>query len=262
MNQDRCNICSSHSYKKYLDFHDQKKEIVMCNSCKTFRSRPYLLTDYTDQGLYCEHYLKNEDKFKMFSEDIMNLVVKHKKEGRLLDVGCSIGLLLEEAKRLGFKAEGIELNKKASEICLSKGLTVKSGMLKDVLNPGESFDVIILNHVLEHIVELNGFIEDIKDFVAEKGIVVIGVPNHNSLVARLYKARWYGWGNGEHVWHFDRGSFGNLLSNNGFKIKEIIQNSQYYPFSKSFHKNTMATIAQLGNILGLGDQLLAVVKKI
>jgi len=66
----------------------------------------------------------------------------------------------------------------------------------------------------------------------------------------------------EHIWHFDRVSLKYLLSKNGLRIKGLIQNSQHYPFSKSFRKNFIGMLALLGNKIGKGDQLILVAEKI
>ena len=58
-----------------------------------------------------------------------------------------------------------------------------------------------------------------------------------------------------------RKSLGYLLSRNGFRIKELIQNSWHYTFSKSLRKNSVAFAAKIGNVIGLGDQLIAVTGK-
>ncbi|MFH1479056.1 MAG: class I SAM-dependent methyltransferase [Candidatus Omnitrophota bacterium] len=261
MSDPKCNICGSCNYNNYLKFKEGRK-VVICNNCRAFRTMPYLLMDYSEQEFYCEHYLKNERIFKGFAETLVKLAKRYKREGKLLDIGCSVGFVLEEASKAGFEAEGVELNKKAAEIVSEKGFDVKSLPLKEIAHEKEVFDVVILNHILEHIFEVNDFMKDVRGLIKKDGILIIGVPNHNSLVARLYKASWYGWGKGEHVWHFDKNSLKNVLTGNGFKIMECIQNSQYYSFSRSFRKNIMTCIAKIGNMLEIGDQLIAVSKKI
>jgi len=256
-----CKICGSQDYRHYLKFKDKGREIVACSDCKTFRTMPYFEMDYRDQKLYCEHYIKNEDNFRDFAKVLLEAVKRHRQKGRLLDIGCAVGFLMEEAMREGFEAEGIELNEKAVNIASSKGLNVKKCTLQRSGYEKNIFDVVILNHVLEHIIEPNRFMQDLRTILKDTGILVIGVPNHGSLVAGLFRRQWYGWGIPEHIWHFDRESFANLLYNNSFKVKEMVQNSQYYLFSKSFRKNSIGVVAKIGNALGLGDQLIAVVEK-
>lgn len=262
MQDNTCRICGSQDYRRSLRFKDKDREVVVCNGCKTFRSLPYFETDYAKQESYCEHYLKNEELFRDFAKHLLQIVVRYKQRGRLLDIGCSVGFILEEASMLGFQAEGIELNKKAVEVTSSKGLRVRECNLEAAGYGSSIFDVVTLNHILEHIIEPNRFLQDIKRILKEGGILTVGVPNHNSLVAWLYKTRWYGWGVPEHIWHFDKKSLEDLLSKNGFKKKELIQNSQYYLFSKSLRKNTMSIVAQIGNAIGTGDQLIVIAEKV
>lgn len=261
MSDNICRICGSEDYYRYIEFKDKKREVVVCKNCRSLRTLPYFMKDYSEEAFYCEHYLKNEELFRGFAARLVKIAARHKEKGRLLDIGCSVGFLLERASMLGFLAEGVELNRKAVEIACSKGLRVKESGLDGAGYDKDIFDVITLNHILEHIIEPNRFMRDIRRILKESGVLVIGVPNHNSLVARLYKGRWYGWGVPEHIWHFDKKSIERLLSKNGFRIKELIQNSQYFPFSKSLRKNTMAIMSHIGNIIGAGDQLIAVARK-
>ncbi len=256
-----CRICGSLDYKDCLKFEDKGREIVICAGCNTHRTLPFVETDYREHEFYCEHYLRNEELFKGFTRAFVEVVLRHKNRGRFLDIGCAVGFLLEEARNAGFEVEGIELNKKAAEIVRAKGFDVKTCSIGENSYRENIFDVVTLNHILEHIIELNKFLQDIKRILKKDGILVIGVPNHSSLIAKLYTTRWYGWGIPEHIWHFDRRSMNFLLSKNSFKVKELIQNSQYYAFSKSLKKNIMAMIACFGNAIGRGDQLIVVAEK-
>ena len=261
MTDTRCGICGVENYRSYLKFRDGNEQIVICRGCNTYRVFPYSNIDYSEQEFYCEHYIRNEKLFRGFAKSLLEVALRHKKNGRFLDIGCAVGFLLEEARSSGFKAEGVELNKKATELVRSKGFDVKLCALHECGYSESSFDVISLNHILEHVIEPNEFLKSIRGILKNTGIIIIGVPNHDSLVAKLYKSKWYGWGVPEHIWHFDRVSMQNLLSKNGFQIKEVIQNNQYYPFSKSFRKNLMALVALLADKVGVGDQLIVVAEK-
>jgi len=255
-----CSICGWGKYRVYLTV--KEKQVVVCENCQTYRTMPYFVTDYSDQEFYCEHYLKNERLFRKFARDILRIIIRYKQGGRFLDIGSSVGFMLEEAKKNGFNAEGIELNEKAVTIARSKGLVVNKCDISGAGFNENTFDVVVLNHVLEHIIDISDFIKQIKRIIALNGILVIGVPNHDSWAADLFRTQWYGWGFPEHIWHFDKTSLSGLLVKNKFKIKEIIQNSMYYQKSKSFRKNTMAILADWGDKLGRGDQIIFVAEKI
>ena len=256
MMDNNCKICNSADFRDHLNFKDKK--VVVCKDCDTFRTFPYPDADYSEHEFYCEHYIKNEELYRGFARDMAAIAQRYKNKGRLLDIGCSVGFVLDESRKMGFEAQGLELNKKAIDIARSRGFDVECCDLSNAGYPENHFDVVMLNHILEHIVEPNIFLQEIKRIFKREGILVIGVPNHGSLVAGIYRTRWYGWGLPEHIWHFDKNSLRYLLSRNGFTIKEFLQNSQYYPFSKSLRKNTRAVIAGIGNAIGAGDQLIAV----
>ena len=261
MTDNACKICGSERYSRRLDFRDKKRQVVSCGACGAWRTMPYFSMDYGVQEFYCEHYMKNERLYRGFARDLVDIVFRHRRKGRLLDIGCSVGFLLEEALARGFEAEGMELNERAVEIARSRGLLIKTSSLEAAGYGEDVFDVVVLNHILEHIVELNAFLKGVRKIIRENGILVIGVPNHDSLITRLCGKNWYGWGVPEHVWHFDRKSLRGILSKNGFRTIELIQNSQYYPFSKSLRKNSIGAAARIGNRIGAGDQLIAIAEK-
>lgn len=259
MMNNNCKICNSTDFRDYLNFKDKK--VVVCKDCKTFRTFPYPAADYSEHEFYCEHYIKNEKLYRGFARDMVGIAQRYKNKGRFLDIGCSVGFVLDESRKVGFEAEGLELNKKAVDVAHSRGFRVKCCDLNNAGYFEDHFDVVVLNHILEHIAEPSIFLQEIKRILKREGILIIGVPNHGSLVTGVYRKRWYGWGLPEHVWHFDKKSLRSLLQRGGFVVKDMIQNSQYYTFSKSLRKNTMAMVARIGNIIGTGDQLIVMAAK-
>ena len=95
-------------------------------------------------------------------------------KSQLLDIGCGTGSFLAFMKKKGFKVTGTENNLKARTICLERNLDVR---LSDAGLPHESFDIICLWHVLEHLPKPETCIEGIDLF---QGLLVVAVPTPQS----------------------------------------------------------------------------------
>lgn len=137
--------------------------------------------------------------------------------GRLLDVGCSVGTLLDAAKASGFAVAGVEISKWASEFARSKGHHVITGALSDASFADGSFDVVVLNHVVEHVPDPLEVMEEVFRILKYDGVAVVGVPNFGSLMARTFKEKWTSLHPDQHLWHFDHATLLRLLTAAGFE---------------------------------------------
>lgn len=129
----------------------------------------------------------------------------------LLDIGCGTGDFLQAAKKQNWNVVGIEPNTSARDIAKSK-------VGQEVYNTGHllslepnTFDVITLWHVLEHLPKLDEHIQLIKSLLKDNGTLVIAVPNYNSFDACHYKNFWAAYDVPRHLWHFSRKSIQTLF---------------------------------------------------
>ena len=112
------------------------------------------------------------------------------KSPRLLDMGCGTGYFLHAAKRRGFSVSGIEKEQRAREYA-TKQFRLDVRDEKSFWNiQRESYHVVTLWHVLEHLEQLNESVVQIKEMLTDEGAAVIAVPNHLAYDARFYKERW------------------------------------------------------------------------
>lgn len=157
------------------------------------------------------------------------------KKAAILDVGCANGGLLAALKRKGYSnLTGVD----PSHACvqnLRKGLGIKA-IVGDVLSfklPEESFDCVILSHVLEHIVDLKGAMENLLLNLKAGGVLYIEVPDA-SRYDEYYVVPYY-YFDCEHINHFDEYSLKNLASRSGLSYvdggkKEIeVSDANTYP---------------------------------
>jgi 2-polyprenyl-3-methyl-5-hydroxy-6-metoxy-1,4-benzoquinol methylase len=133
----------------------------------------------------------------------------------LLDIGAGTGDFLLEAKKRNWNVSGLEPNQKARKLSLEKGisLTENSEQL-----PPNSFDVITMWHVLEHVPDLDWQIKELDRLLKKDGLLVIAVPNFKSKDAEIYKENWAAYDVPRHLYHFSRNSIEKIFNNYSFKL--------------------------------------------
>lgn len=127
-----------------------------------------------------------------WAEKVWN-IRRFKHRGRILDIGCWEGRQLEEFLRLdGWECAGTELNTRAAEVARQKGITVYNVSLREFFEEfrGQTWDVINLAYVLEHIPDPADVLDRLRAFLAPEGILIVEVPNEfNPLQLAYLKAR-------------------------------------------------------------------------
>lgn len=160
----------------------------------------------------------------------IRIIRKFKKSGSILDVGCSTGLFLKTLQDTGkWNCTGIEPNEYAAAIALSYDLNVLQGTLENLDMSKNQFDVITLWDVLEHIPNPNQDLERIYRIIKDDGILVVRVPNIDSIDARLFGAYWAGFDPPRHYFAFSEQTLRRLLHKNNFEVIYRTTNIGSYP---------------------------------
>jgi SAM-dependent methyltransferase len=108
-----------------------------------------------------------------------------------LDVGCGVGRYLIAAQRLGFEVLGFEPSRDHARVATQRfGLPVIADYFSPALVTGKSFDLIVLSHVIEHILDPKCFIQTLVSVLAPRGVLIIITPNNESLLARFVGKAW------------------------------------------------------------------------
>lgn len=136
----------------------------------------------------------------------------------MLDVGCGSGTSLLEAKALGATAYGVEADPNVKAIATALGLTIHFGGLQDYPFPEHSFDLIVMNQVIEHLPEPDLALKILYERLTSNGRMVLVFPNTSSLWRRLSGNRWINWHIPYHLHHFDRKSFERMARHCGFEV--------------------------------------------
>ena len=110
---------------------------------------------------------------------------------RLLDVGCGKGDFIVRMRENGWKVEGLEVDADAVNYAQSNyGLTVHLGSLESFRFPDESFDVITLNHVIEHVHDPISLVRECLRILKSGGRLVLATPNMDSFAHQIFGRNW------------------------------------------------------------------------
>jgi 2-polyprenyl-3-methyl-5-hydroxy-6-metoxy-1,4-benzoquinol methylase len=157
---------------------------------------------------------------KRRSKTILEELAKHfPNRGRLLEVGCSYGGFLTEARRDGWEVTGVELNRSAAGYAREQlGLRVFSGSLPDqVQQLGEPFDVLAMFHVIEHVSNPLLLLESCRKLMKPGGLLVLKTPNVASVIARLTGASWHWVSPPAHLYLYSPATLSALLTKSGYQ---------------------------------------------
>jgi SAM-dependent methyltransferase len=130
----------------------------------------------------------------------------------LLDIGCDKGYFLDEARRHGYDALGIEPSCAARSYCERVGLTV----LPKLSLVTKTFDVITMWHSLEHFPDPNETIGAVSKLLNKGGHLFIRVPDYSCLWRKLTGERWIWYQPRNHYVHYSPDGLKSLLTRHGF----------------------------------------------
>lgn len=160
---------------------------------------------------------------------ILGLIGFNKK---ILEIGCSSGYMTEYMQNvLNCRVTGIELDEaaaaRAQEFCEKMIVADVENLDFKGLFGDETFDVIIMADVLEHLKDPESLLKKINSYIAQDGFVLISIPNgaHGSISLNALDGNWnyrpMGLMDETHLRFFDRDSFNRLLETSGFFISVI-----------------------------------------
>jgi len=112
---------------------------------------------------------------------------------RLLDVGCGAGYLLDAGRALGWEVQGVELSPFAADQAREEqGLPVFQGELAEASFPSESFDLIVMRELLEHVADPLALLLEARRIVRGDGLLFVQVPNDlEGMRMRLFRQVWW-----------------------------------------------------------------------
>ncbi|HEB36042.1 hypothetical protein LCGC14_1197620 [marine sediment metagenome] len=148
-------------------------------------------------------------------------------KGKLLDIGCGNGQFLATMRDLGWEIQGIEPDKQAARFARDRfGIQVIASTLEEAKIPNESFDAIILRHVIEHVSDAIRFLEKCHRILKPTGKLVILTPNIESMAHRIFKESWRDLDPPRHFYLFSLFTLRICAERAGFQIEILVTTAQ------------------------------------
>jgi 2-polyprenyl-3-methyl-5-hydroxy-6-metoxy-1,4-benzoquinol methylase len=176
-------------------------------------------------------------------------IEQHQKPGKVLDIGCGRGLLLNKLRQRGWTPLGMELSDNAADYARNRlGLPVLTQPLEEIHFPENEFDLVILWHVLEHVQSPRDMVREVARILKPGGTLLVAVPNFGSWEAVWSRSHWFHLDVPRHLTHFTPASLGAMLEDAGLPITDVNFFSTEYDF--------FSFVQTVENKLGLRHNLL------
>lgn len=182
------------------------------------RFRSYLINNYYEPTILSR-------AFSVFIQGVPAIPKKpERKPWKILDVGCGSGDTLMALKELGWDVYGLEIDKNAVKIARERDLlNVKLGEYEEIENfPNDYFDCIRLYHVIEHIPDPRNCLRLIYKKLKPGGEVILGTPNSDSAVSKLFGKFWYNLDIPRHLFIFSPKTLSRIVQNEGYSHISLI----------------------------------------
>jgi len=140
---------------------------------------------------------------------------------RFLDVGCATGMLLEDMQQRGWEVQGVEVCRASAEYGIrERGVPIEVATLEGASLPADHYSAAHFSHLIEHLADPRGFLEEVYRVLAPGGYALITTPNVNGFQARLFGKQWRS-AIADHVCLFNKENLRRLLTETGFSICKL-----------------------------------------
>jgi len=208
-------IYSSSSKKIFYE------QVLKCKECGLIYISPRPKSDlivggYT-QAIDNDYVSQEKGRFVTFSQAVKQLK-KLVPKGNLLDIGAASGIFVKVACDAGYNACGVEPSKWLSQYGREKyGVNIYQGIMEGAKFAENSFDIITMWDVLEHVPDPMSVLREAKRIIKPGGYLFINYPRIDDPLAKVFKRSWW-FLLSVHLYYFTPKTLKAYLSKNGFEI--------------------------------------------
>lgn len=242
-----CHVCTSTRLREvpfgYM-YHDRWLGGVECRTCGIIFIHPQptpeelqemYSKEYFESDFRCGHagsYFDEETLGRLGDKALLDRIRKVKPAGRFLEVGCAGGAFLNAAREAGYEVNGVEFSDDASRFARERfGLDITTGDVITAKFPADSFDIIFMGDVLEHLSHPVATVRELHRIMMPGGLLVVACPMQTNTVFsrggfmlyRLFGKRATVHLPPYHVFEYRESSMKFLLERFGFSIHSLRQ---------------------------------------
>jgi SAM-dependent methyltransferase len=141
----------------------------------------------------------------------------------LLDFGCGDGAFLRHMRSLGWTVSGVEQDPRAAEVArqLIGQESIHTSIDDARAKAPDGYDVITLSHVIEHLLDPIGTLQECASALRPGGKLVITTPNTESRGHRYFQRNWLHLDPPRHITLYNPGTLTDLARRAGFKVERV-----------------------------------------
>ncbi|MCC0178501.1 class I SAM-dependent methyltransferase [Waterburya agarophytonicola K14] len=266
----RCPICEARVFPKFTVPCDYRKpnnsqdyKIYWCSECDygMTENRPSKeeVEDFYDLDDYYTHNAAtsdvNENKISFLDrlrihlsylfdqgEDLdpgeVDTLLKTNKP-RMCEIGCGNGKNLIKFQASGYDVFGIEPDPAARKMAQKITPNILSGTAEELPQgiKNEKYDIVLMSHVLEHCIDINKVMSNVKEILNDGGVYIVEIPNCNSLGFQTYRGEWPWSDIPRHLNFFTGSSLDKIFKKHGFETSFV----KYQGFCRQFSNSWLKT---------------------
>lgn len=240
-----CNLCQGTATRPFAQ--RDGLDVVECTHCGLVYVNPrhdaeHIYQHYnSDQSSRIQYYLDVEVADRRTFNELLDLAERlSPQRGALLDIGPNIGTCLMLAQARGWDTYGVEINAEAARYCREqRGLNVVAGALDAHTYAENSFDIILMGDVIEHLRDPLELMRVVQRILKPGGAVLISTPNIAERAGRLLQIK-----PNEHLYYFSPATITSLLRKAGFDVVGVKCLDRYHNLTAMTQSTTFGGLFQ------------------
>lgn len=231
-----CNLCgSSRQSVVFPAGRAQINQVVRCDDCTLMFASPRVRADIEEivgwdaEEVYRLTRLRDIDRIEKqslqrrdYADTKAVLAERHPSRGLLVEVGSSLGYLLDHFRKDGWNVLGVEPNK-GWAIYAERELDIRTlpSTLAEASLPEHSVDAVLMMHVIEHVPDPCSVFADVLRVLKPGGTFVLETPRYDSLAFKLLGHRERSVSCEGHIYFFTTSTLTGMAKKCGFEVLRV-----------------------------------------